>query len=166
MAAFVGHIVQSMFHFPWAIILDGIPSPSIDMSPPEQWDSSPFPAKAQIILFIGYLEFCSELTPGEGLDVGFTYYTKGGKPGAYPSFKGLPHPAPFNLYDPFAKNTSAKMKERGLLCEFNYGRLAMIGIMSFLSDGLDLSPLLWMLLNHNLVKLRLLSQLIFFTFKK
>ncbi|KAI2504766.1 chlorophyll A-B binding protein [Fragilaria crotonensis] len=135
MAAFVGHVVQSNFHFPWAITSDGTPFPSIDLSPPEQWDSLPFASKVQIILFIGFLEYFSELTPGEGSEVGLVHYTKGGKPGAYPSFEGLPHPVPFNLFDPFglSKNASAEKKERGLLCEINNGRLAMIGIMGFVS---------------------------------
>lgn len=135
MAAFLGHVVQSNFHFPWAITSDGTPFPSIDLSPPEQWDSLPFASKVQIILFIGFLEYFSELTPGEGSDVGLIHYTKGGKPGAYPSFEGLPHPVPFNLFDPFglSKNASAEKKERGLLCEINNGRLAMIGIMGFVS---------------------------------
>jgi Chlorophyll A-B binding protein len=135
MAAFVGHIVQSNFHFPWAMTSDGTAFPSIDLSPPEQWDYLPFASKLQILLFIGFLEYYSELTPGEGSDVGLVHYTKGGKPGAYPSFKGIPHPVPFELFDPFgfSKKASAEKKERGLLCEINNGRLAMIGIMGFLS---------------------------------
>ena len=136
MAAFVGYIVQSNgIHFPWPTSFDGSPFPWDAGSPPEQWDSLPFASKVQIILFIGFLEYFSELTPGEGSDVGLIHYTKGGKPGAYPSFEGLPHPVPFNLFDPFglSKNASAEKKERGLLCEINNGRLAMIGIMGFVS---------------------------------
>jgi hypothetical protein len=135
MAAFVGHIVQSNFHFPWAMSLDGTPFPSTDLSPPEQWDSLPFSSKVQIILFVGFLEFFSELTPGEGSEVGQVHYTKGGKPGAYPSFDGIPHPVPFNLFDPFkfSSKKTDEQKERGLLVEINNGRLAMLGIFGFVS---------------------------------
>lgn len=136
MAAFVGYIVQSNFHWPWAMTLEGTPFPSTDLSPPEQWDALPFASKIQIILLVGFLEWYSELTPGEGSDVGQTHYTKGGKPGQYPPLKGgIPHSVPFNLYDPF--NFHSKMSEedkaRGLLKEINNGRLAMLGIFGFLS---------------------------------
>ena len=44
----------------------------------------------------------------------------GGKPGAFPALSGpdspLPHPVPFNLYDPFglSKNASPEKKAKGL----------------------------------------------------
>eukprot|EP00545_Synedropsis_sp_CCMP1620_P006107 CAMPEP_0119002784 /NCGR_PEP_ID=MMETSP1176-20130426/119_1 /TAXON_ID=265551 /ORGANISM="Synedropsis recta cf, Strain CCMP1620" /LENGTH=250 /DNA_ID=CAMNT_0006954309 /DNA_START=34 /DNA_END=786 /DNA_ORIENTATION=- len=135
MAAFVGHCVQSNFHFPWAMTLDGTPFPSTDLSPPEQWDALPFSSKAQIIGFVGFLELYSELTPGEGSDIGQTHYTKGGQPGKFPSFDGVPHSVPFNLFDPFnlSKNKTAEQKEKGLLVEINNGRLAMLGIFGFVS---------------------------------
>jgi hypothetical protein len=76
---------------------------------------------------------------------------RGGKPGYFPPFKGpaqgtlgdedgrplLPHPAPLNLYDPFNlnKNKSDEWKAKKLQTEINNGRLAMIGLMSFLSEG-------------------------------
>mmetsp|Transcript_11796 Transcript_11796/g.17303 ORF Transcript_11796/g.17303 Transcript_11796/m.17303 type:complete len:253 (+) Transcript_11796:83-841(+) len=136
MAAFVGHVVQSNFHWPWPMTMDGTPFPSTDLSPPEQWDSLPFASKAQIILFVGFLEWYSELTPGEGSDVGQTHYTKGGQPGKYPELKGgIPHNVPFNLFDPFNfhTNMSEEAKARGLLKEINNGRLAMLGIFGFVS---------------------------------
>ena len=56
----------------------------------------------------------------------------------------MPHPVPFDLYDPFGlfKMTDAQ-KERRLLMEVNNGRLAMIGIFSFLcaAKGLEVPPL-------------------------
>jgi hypothetical protein len=64
---------------------------------------------------------------------------KGGKPGDFPDFEsgpdGIPHPVPFNLYDPFkfSKNKSEEKKARGLKVELNNGRLAMLGIFGFLS---------------------------------
>jgi hypothetical protein len=134
MAAFVGYCVQSNFHFPWAMTSDGTPFPSTDLSPPEQWDILPFASKLQIVLFVGFLEFYSELTPGEGSEAGIPHYTKGGVPGKFPTFDAIPHKVPFNLFDPFklsAKATPEK-KARGLQVEINNGRLAMLGIFGFL----------------------------------
>lgn len=165
MAAFVGYCVQSNVHWPWAMTLDGTPFPSTDLSPPEQWDALPLASKLQIILFIGFLEWVraydfqiipdisvftcaemyltsilrflqySELTPGEGTTSGLVHYTKGGKPGQYPTFDAIPHSVPFNLYDPFkfSKNMSQDVKDRRLIAEVNNGRLAMLGIFGFVS---------------------------------
>jgi hypothetical protein len=63
---------------------------------------------------------------------------KGGKPGAFPSLKGvMPHPVPLDLWDPFGftSKMSAEKKEKSLLAEINNGRLAMIGIIGFLSEA-------------------------------
>lgn len=92
-------------------------------------------SKVQIILFVGFLEWYSELTPSEGSDVGITHYCKGGVPGKYPTFEAIPHPMPFKtLYDPLGlhKNMSAESKERRRRAEINNGRLAMLGIFGFL----------------------------------
>merc|ERR1719240_1459843 len=77
------------------------------------------------------------------------HYMRGGKPGFYPPFRPrepiidpegswlLPHPVPLNLYDPFNlnKNKSEEWKAKKLQVEINNGRLAMIGLMAFLSEG-------------------------------
>jgi len=137
MAAFVGYCVQSSFHWPWAMTLAGDKFPSTDLTPPDQWDALPFESKSQIILFVGFLEAYSELTPGE--DTGFTgqtHYTKGGIPGKFPTFDDVPHPVPYNLYDPFelSKDMDEETKARRLKAEINNGRLAMLGIFGFLSE--------------------------------
>merc|ERR1711918_293049 len=67
-----------------------------------------------------------------------------GSQGFFPSFKGegenglqLPHPVPFDLYDPFgfSKKASDEKKAAGLIKEVNNGRLAMIAIMGCLAES-------------------------------
>jgi len=135
MFAFVGYIVHANgIKFPWSMQMDGTPFPS-ETNPPALWDAISMDAKWQIFAVIAFLEFWSELsTPSH------KHYMAGGRPGDYPDFvsgtEGIPHPVPFNFYDPFrlSKNKSAEAKERGLLVEINNGRLAMIGIMGFLQE--------------------------------
>merc|ERR1712037_205127 len=68
------------------------------------------------------------------------HYMAGGKPGDFPDLAnakdGVPHPVPFNLYDPFglAKKMSEEKKATRLVAEINNGRLAMLGIIAFLSE--------------------------------
>jgi len=63
---------------------------------------------------------------------------RGGKPGVYPSFApirdALGQP-PLDLFDPFnfSKNKTPEQKEKGLLVELNNGRLAMLGIIGYVS---------------------------------
>jgi len=136
MFAFVGYIAHANgFKFPWAMQMDGSPFPS-ETNPPALWDTISDSAKWQIFSVIAFLEFWSELSTSSN-----KHYMAGGRPGDYPDFyagpDGLPHPAPFNLFDPFqlSKNASAEKKEAGLIKEINNGRLAMIGIMGFLAEG-------------------------------
>jgi hypothetical protein len=134
MAAFVGYCLQANgFHWVTKMTLAGEDWPT--GTPPEQWDALPVSSKWQIILFVGALEIHDEsIAP---------HYTKGRKPGAFPSFSEaykagvgpVPHPVPLDLYDPFgfSKNASAEKKARGLVTEINNGRLAMLAVFGFLS---------------------------------
>ena len=107
---------------------------STSLTPPEQWDAIPEIAKWQIILTIAFFEFWDESQSP-------VHYMRGGKPGSFPPLKGpdsmLPHPVPFNLYDPFnyAQRKTAEQRARGLKVEINNGRLAMIGIFGFLAES-------------------------------
>jgi len=134
--------------------------------PADQWDALPTASKLQILLFVGGLELWSENSYVLGLS-GEKHYMRGGKPGFFPcepprrggggarprepprrrrrdppprrSIKkgGIPHPVPFDLFDPFglSKNASPEKKAKGLLAEINNGRLAMLGIMAFVSES-------------------------------
>ncbi|KAH8077330.1 chlorophyll A-B binding protein [Aureococcus anophagefferens] len=79
MAAFSGYCIQANgIHFPWTPFR-GFEESVSSMTPPEQWDAIPVNAKLQIIAWVGFLEFYSEIAG--------THYMKGGVPGKFPSFK-------------------------------------------------------------------------------
>jgi hypothetical protein len=133
MAGFVGFIVHANgIHFPWKVPGDELCG---QVSAPELWYNLPYAAKVQIITAIGLFEWWSELSNGG------KHYMRGGKPGYFAPFNGveggIPHPVPFNLYDPFGfnKNKSDEWKAKKLTTEINNGRLAMIGLMSLLSES-------------------------------
>ena len=97
-----------------------------------EWDAVPTAGKVQLLLTIAILEFVGEQVQ--------PHYTKGGKPGFYPSLKeadGVPHPVPFDLVDPFGlanfdtMDEVTKAKKRQI--EINNGRLAMIGLFGLIS---------------------------------
>jgi len=150
MAAFVGYIVhENGIHWPWPLATSLPDYSSFEgLSAPAVWDAIPLAAKLQIVGVIGILEAWSE-TKFVLESEGQAHYMKGGKPGYYPTFDlgepapgktlgwGIPHPCPFNLYDPFNlnKNRSDEAKANGLLVEINNGRLAMLGIMGFVSEA-------------------------------
>jgi len=162
MAAFVGYCVQANgIAFPWNLqqpigpINADIPTISFaDISaaggPADQWDALPSAAKLQILGAVGFLEMWGEASKALEMD-GQVHYVRGGKPGHYPSLKGkIPHPVPFDLWDPFGltKKMTPERKEKALLAEINNGRLAMVGIIGLISaskglivPGLDTLPL-------------------------
>jgi hypothetical protein len=138
MAGFVGYIIhENGIRWPWALS-NSLPDYSSfeGLSAPAVWDAIPSSSKLQILLVIGFFEFWSEnkyVLESEGQK----HYMRGGKPGYFPTFTEIPHPVPFNLFDPFgftAKLTE-EQKAKKLSAEINNGRLAMIGLMAFVSEA-------------------------------
>jgi hypothetical protein len=134
MFGFVGYLVHANgIRWPWPMMMDGTPFPAGN-NPPEQWDAIPDNSKWQIFGLVLFLELWSEISTED-----HKHYMRGGKPGDFPDFDvvDLPHPVPFNLYDPFglSKKASPEKKARGLEIEINNGRLAMLGLFGFLCEA-------------------------------
>jgi len=134
MFGFVGYLVHANgIRWPWPMMLDGTPFPAGN-NPPQLWDQIPDNSKWQIFGLVLFLELWSEISTDDN-----PHYMRGGKPGDFPDFDvvALPHPVPFNLFDPFglSKRASDEKKARGLEIEINNGRLAMLGLFGFLCEA-------------------------------
>jgi len=134
MAAFVGYCITAN-----GLRWPAEPFMSIGgNSPMEQFDALPQDTKWNLVLGVGLLEGWGELR-----GTGEPHYMRGGKPGYYPKFDEVDKKTLFgyypglNLWDPLkiAGNMSPEKSEKKLIAEINNGRLAMLGLAAFISEG-------------------------------
>jgi hypothetical protein len=142
MAAFVGYIVhENGIRWPFPLTTQLPDYSSFEgLSAPDVWDATPSPSRLQILGLIGFFEFWSEWEDALAA-AGQTHYMRGGKPGFFPPFQGVTkfrNPLlPAKLFDPFGftKDLTEEEKARKLMIETNNGRLAMLGIFSFIAEA-------------------------------
>jgi len=135
MAGFVGYCIhENGYRWPFPLSTSLPDYSSFEgLSAPAVWNAVPQAGRLQIFALIGLLEWWSEYSPALEKD-GEAHYMRGGKPGYFPKFN---EPYPLQLYDPFGlfKGMDEELKEKRLNREVNNGRLAMLGMMSLVSEA-------------------------------
>jgi len=138
MAGFVGYCLhENGIRWPFAIVPGLSDYSSFEgLSAPAVWDALPSESKLSILLLIGFFEYWSENSSVLKSD-GTSHYMKGGKPGYFPTFKKAHPPLSVGLFDPagLTKKLSEEEKAKKLNAEVNNGRLAMLGLMSLISEA-------------------------------
>jgi len=121
MAATVGYMVNAKGIF-WPGAIDQSGTLFSDLANPNPfavWDAVPDSGKAQIVLFVGFLEFLNEAQKPH-------YMMPGGMPGKFDAlWLKFPQTGAVNVGRPDEKKAASR------LAELKNGRLAMIGIASF-----------------------------------
>jgi len=137
MAGALGYLVhEAGIHWPWCLCTkyDGLSAPDVFFA-----DS--LESRWPILIVVGFFEFWSEFAQNVEQQ-GTSHYMRGGKPGKFPTFEGVPLRKfwlPADLFDPFGftKKLSEKEKADRLNLDINTGRVAMIGLLSFFSEAIQ-----------------------------